>query len=202
MKSIDIQKALWSKYRSHKYRILNIYFFEEESDWLSFTQTGYSWEIEVKISKLDFKRDFIKKKHKRIERLMKWKSDYLIKGYTHYQTGYVTTDEFLSMVNQNIFFEKASTQISTRRTFVCYRRISNLTIFKSDRLPNCFYFAVPKGLNVEVPSYSGLIEVDEHGTAKVIKRAPFIHKTKVDPTKSFDKMYRVYESQICRNYAD
>lgn len=58
-------------------------------------------------------------------------------------------------------------------------------------LPNKFYYAVPKGLIEEkdIPKYAGLIYVDgSHAT--IVKRAPFIHKTKTDFRKILcDKFY-------------
>lgn len=51
--------------KSSKYKIPNLYIFNWESDYLSYTESGYCYEIEVKISKADFKHDFTKKsKHK------------------------------------------------------------------------------------------------------------------------------------------
>jgi hypothetical protein len=68
MSEADIQKRLWIKYKSHRYRLLNIYFFgNEESDWLSFLTSGYCWEIEVKCTKSDYKADFFKRKHKKFK---------------------------------------------------------------------------------------------------------------------------------------
>ena len=67
MKESDIQKELWVKFMSHKYRMLNLYFFNWESDWLSFLDSGYCWEIEIKVSRSDFLADFKKEKYRRFE---------------------------------------------------------------------------------------------------------------------------------------
>lgn len=51
------------------------------------------------------------------------------------------------------------------------------------RTPNRFYYACPKGmLNVSscIPTYAGLIWVDEHGLVEMVKQAPMLHKTKAD----------------------
>jgi len=62
----SIQKILWEKYKSHKYKILNaqICNYREIADFISVTQSGYCQEIEIKLSKSDFQADFRKPKHK------------------------------------------------------------------------------------------------------------------------------------------
>ena len=50
-------------FHSHRYRFLNVFFFENESDFLSFMPNGFCYEVEVKISRSDFKADFKKNKH-------------------------------------------------------------------------------------------------------------------------------------------
>lgn len=59
----DLQRKLVTWFKTHKYFFLNTHFFSSEQDWISFLKSGYCWEIEVKVSKSDFKRDFKKKKH-------------------------------------------------------------------------------------------------------------------------------------------
>lgn len=52
-----------------KYLINNLYVFSWESDYLALTKSGYWYEIEVKISRSDFKADFKKdRKHKTLMR--------------------------------------------------------------------------------------------------------------------------------------
>lgn len=64
-----IQKAIYRLFDNHSYKFTNIYFFNngEESDFLSFTKTGYTNEVEVKISRSDFKADFKKAKHEQMK---------------------------------------------------------------------------------------------------------------------------------------
>lgn len=51
-----------------KYLLNNLYVFAWESDYLAMTKSGYWYEVEVKISKADFKADFKKeKKHKTLQ---------------------------------------------------------------------------------------------------------------------------------------
>lgn len=64
MTAKDIQKVLKSgQFLSQpEYTIENLYVFDWESDILFKTKAGYYYEVEIKISKADFKADFKKKK--------------------------------------------------------------------------------------------------------------------------------------------
>ena len=66
--SQTIQMALANRFLDHKYIIFNAYLFEWESDYLSVSESGHVYEIEIKISKNDFKKDFRKEgKHLLLE---------------------------------------------------------------------------------------------------------------------------------------
>ena len=79
----DIHQALWSKWHAHYYKFLNIYFFGGfEQDWLSFNQTGYSYEVEIKTSLSDFRADFKKGLKHEIFRSVGGSNEYItIEGY-------------------------------------------------------------------------------------------------------------------------
>ena len=81
---------------------------------------------------------------------------------------------------------------------------------KSDvsKLPNKFFYAVPRGLltSYEIPSYAGLIEISDTDTGKfaeVIVNAPFLHKEnvfeKIKPLL-LDKFYHKYKRTEYENY--
>lgn len=58
-------------------------------------------------------------------------------------------------------------------------------------IPNRFYYAVPEGLVdvKDIPEYAGLITVNEY-ELKIVKRAPFIHRRKIDFRRVLcDKFY-------------
>jgi hypothetical protein len=64
---VSIIKELSSMFNDgYNYRIENAYIFKYdwESDFFCVSGSGYSYEFEVKISKSDFKHDFLKEKHK------------------------------------------------------------------------------------------------------------------------------------------
>ena len=59
-----ILKSLWHLFGNYEYRLLNSYIFRHdwESDFFAISKSGYAIEVEVKISKSDFKADFKKYK--------------------------------------------------------------------------------------------------------------------------------------------
>jgi hypothetical protein len=60
----DIQSAVRSRFGNHKYDLYNSYVFNGwECDFFSVTDSGYSYEVEVKLSRGDFFADFKKEKH-------------------------------------------------------------------------------------------------------------------------------------------
>lgn len=56
----DIDKKLWSAFDNYDYRLSNVYLFGSESDFFAISKSGYCVEVEVKISRADFKNDFTK----------------------------------------------------------------------------------------------------------------------------------------------
>lgn len=68
LKEVDaarIDKVLRSKYCNNKYNLSNSYVYKWECDFFTMSASGYAYEIEVKVSRADFRKDFTKvKKHK------------------------------------------------------------------------------------------------------------------------------------------
>lgn len=64
MKTTEVQSAVNTFFCNNDHRIANCYFFEWESDFFTLTSSGYSVEVEVKVSKADFKKDFTHKQDK------------------------------------------------------------------------------------------------------------------------------------------
>lgn len=65
-----IQRNLWGLFSNHQYRFVNIQFFSvtgEIADFFSFLWSGYCQEVEIKLSRSDFKADFKKPKHEAIK---------------------------------------------------------------------------------------------------------------------------------------
>jgi hypothetical protein len=61
MDSKKIQRNIWNHYYNNYYNISNAFVFHWESDFLTMTSSKYFIEIEIKISRSDFKNDFKKK---------------------------------------------------------------------------------------------------------------------------------------------
>ena len=60
MNSTQIQKELRQHFGNYDYMLLNSFIFNWESDYFCISKSGYTVEVEVKISKGDFKADFRK----------------------------------------------------------------------------------------------------------------------------------------------
>jgi hypothetical protein len=58
--SKDIVRSLQLKFISHKYQINNAFIYDWESDFFSISELDYVYEVEIKVTKGDFKDDFNK----------------------------------------------------------------------------------------------------------------------------------------------
>jgi hypothetical protein len=151
-----IDKALHDKYfKSANYVVSNVYAFHnayKETDFLVANHSGYCYDIEVKVTRADFKADFKKvKKHSILE-------------FGTYQNSWRTGIKDAS---------------GKRKMVAKYKDI------KVKSYPNRFYFATPPGLITvdELPSYAGLLEVDELGKVTKVKEAKLLHKDKLNIEK-------------------
>jgi len=197
-----IQKALFRFFYSHKYKFTNVYFFNNESDWLSFLPSGFCYECEVKISRSDFKADFKKEKHT-IHKGNEIKSNlFLRKTDRHISTNlsWEFCKEFPELIESSEYFEYGRLNGNVTRIRYHAHISSGVQFVSHDNklLPNKFFYVVPTGLisKEEVPDYAGLIYVDELGNCTKIKDGKFLHKDKLDPKKLFTKMYYSYEREL------
>lgn len=157
---------------NHDHRFENVFVHSWEADLFSVTKTGYSYEIEVKVSKSDFMADFKKPKHHLFRTI---KDGYaILKG------------------SETKYTYDGAARIYAPACELKVLQVNSLTI------PNIFYFAMPWDVikqirTTDIPDYAGLIHCHADGY-KIIKKAPYIHKDKVDPSKLlFDKYYWKYE---------
>lgn len=203
MNSSFIDKCLRNKFHSHKYQLSNSFVYNEESDFFSITSTGYSQEVEVKISRSDFKADFKKYKHNSFKQIINGQKYIVRKGCVEYkiwqpimeilvgEDGKAVTVEdkwgrkrpkrvpsgkfrpYISMMGDDHANKKIKEGIRVEALN------THIRIFKPI-LPNKFWFAVPEGLVSldEVPEYAGLYYISEDGKITTVRRAPFIHKEK------------------------
>jgi len=203
----SIQKALFRAFSSHKYKFTNVYYFGNESDFLSFLDSGFCYECEIKISRSDFKADFKKEKHT-IHKANEIKGNLFLRkeGVSlSFNPSWQFCKEFPELVESeeyiqrrrlthDPFFEEV-TVLDLRATIS-----SKIRFVSHDNklLPNKFFYVVPMGLisKEEVPEYAGLIYVDEFGECTKIKDGKFLHKDKLDVKKLFTKCYYAYEEKL------
>lgn len=197
-----IQKALFRKFISHQYRFTNVYFFENESDFLSFLPNGYCYEIEIKISRSDFKADFKKIKHQIHSQNSNGKKYYIDRtGNTRMMNPswefcrdfpeLVIAEEYRSWNRRNYH------EMDIRLSFIPYSRVEFRAV-ENTKLPNKFFYAVPAGLvsKEEVPEYAGLLYVNEDLTVTKVKDSKFIHRDSLSANKLFNKTYSAYEREL------
>lgn len=162
-----IQEALSRFFapNSIKYDIDGLYVFDWESDKLLETKSGYIYEFEIKISKADFKNDFKHKKDKHI----------ILEGEERYGDKYLPRYyEFLE--------ENRKIGNWCEANFIKSAANNPYYIVGGHKRPNYFYYATPPDLIKEedVPEYAGLVYVNQWGGISIVKKAPCLHKEKID----------------------
>lgn len=169
--SENVYRACRFHFRTHKHILFNSYLFDWESDLFTLTKSGYSIEVEVKISRADFLADF-KKVDKHLL-LSSHNKKHVRHRYRDYATdwGYDGGGKFhkLDGLACEVSFCDPKTKI-----------------------PNRFYYACPSGLIKvdDLPPYAGLLWVDEKGHVDQVKQAPLLHKVKnIQESDLMDKYY-------------
>lgn len=84
MNAGHINHLLNIQFQHYDYRLNNVFIFAWESDFLCQSGSGYWVEVEVKISRADFFRDFDKPKHRLFQKVRQ--------AVTHYVEDYGKTD--------------------------------------------------------------------------------------------------------------
>lgn len=210
----SIQERLRIMFSNHKYILTNTYVFAWESDFFSVTDAGYIYEVEVKISRSDFKSDFGKDKHLYLKALHSGKK-YLVRK-SNRQRGWEGKDIICTVQQQRLevdgkwvghkWVEHDMQFTHEEDSFGYWHRHDRslrihtwsepvkapsssveITELTKKNVPNRFFYAVPIGMLQphEVPAYAGLIYIDGH-RYQVVKQAPFITKENV-----FARLHRV-----------
>lgn len=154
MNETDIQKILMARY-NHEYVLTNSYIFGWESDYFGMAkQSGYFYEIEIKISKSDFKNDF---KNKTVKHLC-------------LSNGHKDIISIPQKEAQRYIYPKGHIKLG-------YSPLK----YKNNIIPNRFYYAVPEELVNKIidllPKYAGLLVI-KNNYCEEIKNAPLLHKKK------------------------
>jgi len=167
MTTREVHEAVRSFFGNYEYPLFNTFIFDWESDFFAISKSGYSVEVEVKVSRQDFKKDFTHKTGKHFIFGSHKKSSIIDPGYRWQEKHW---DEQIDLPDGT-------------------RHLPVSTIIKwakpCEKLPNKFFYACPEGLISpgEVPAYAGLIYTTQFGS-QIVKPAPFLHKEK----KCFDKI--------------
>ncbi len=217
-----ILTTLRRHFDGHKYQLMNTYIFNWESDYFGVTSSGYIYEIEVKISRADFKADAKKvRKHRAIKNTIQKIKMMTVPGYLHYK---VETPEMILVRDENgrikynekgDFSEIPSGKYFTRIVYNMDKIRSNHKDLKTEiissevhfrktpKVPNRFYYCAPKGIIKvhEVPHYAGLITI-ENNCIEIVKPAPFIHKNKLDLTKILLEKFYFRSLKLERNQTE
>jgi hypothetical protein len=211
-----IQKHLFQHFINYNYKLCNTHVFAWESDFFCQSDSGYFIEVEVKISRSDFFIDFNKPKHKLFSALRSGKK-VLVETFSSASKG----DKILSYMQPFVRAQYGYTRRLGNHWKMEYRNgkwgywVNDYGIIKVGQqmtdvyapccqvtyinlekrnIPNQFYFAVPAGLVKleEVPAYCGLLTIDHRGV-HVLRRAPFLHKRKMDLDKILlQKFYNLW----------
>lgn len=123
------------------------------------TKSYYAIEVEIKMSRADFKADFKKaKKHKLLASM-----------------GRAVAEKAGQKYQRNLFQNGVPAPTLTYLHW----------IEPKNNVPNRFYFCCPKGMIAldELPDYAGLLWVGESGLIMPGRPAPLIHKERFDNFK-------------------
>ncbi|MEC7753830.1 MAG: hypothetical protein VYB44_07355 [Bacteroidota bacterium] len=177
MTTKEIESFLFKHFSQNDYRISNSYIFNWESDFFCISRSGYSIEVEIKVSVSDFKADFKKDlKHQILAKPNK----------IHVEPGHESN---FGWTFEGLFGDKKSYILKAPSQSVSF--IKGL-----DNCPNRFYYCMPQEIaeKVQIPSYAGLI-VPDNPRNYILKNAPLLHKQKNDLTKVLlDKFYYAYHN--------
>lgn len=217
----DIYRELYRHFHNYDYRLSNTFVYEWESDFFAQSKSGYFVEVEVKVSRGDFFRDFGKSKHRLFKDIRAGKSHHIYGRSTRHHIGYYECGKLVSQwgeyaggysflplwemgihngkagqwVNDygRCYIKKYQVPLFVDATFVKIEPVADI------KCPNQLYFACPEGLikPEEVPDYAGLIYISHY--AKVIKKAPYIHKRKQDMDRVLlRKFYNLWQHKTTR----
>ena len=178
---------------SVRYAIDGQYVFGWESDKLIMMRSsGLVYEFEIKISKADFKNDFKNKQRKHT----------ILEGKEEYVPEYYEQIEKIEKSKLNEDRKKQELEW-------IHKHFDNNSYYnvKLHKKPNFFYYVTPVNmLDVnDIPSYAGLIEINDYGTFITVKKAPKLHSTKYTPDEldltdkfyyNMDNWRQKYEKQM------
>lgn len=196
----DIYRELYRHFHTHEYKLQNSFVYEWESDFFAQSKSGYFIEVEVKISRGDFFRDFDKPKHRLFKDVKAGRSHHVYGSSTRHHIGYYECGKlvtqwgeyagghsFLPLWQMGVHNGKTGQWVNDYGRCYIKKYLAPLYVDATHinikpvadiKCPNQIYYACPEGLikPEEVPDYAGLLYMSHYIT--VIKKAPYIHKRK------------------------
>lgn len=156
----DLQQAVRHLFHNHQYILVNTFVFNWESDLFSVTKSGNVYEVEMKISKADYRKDFEKEKH--------FYFKHAGAGRVHERDPRERTDFGI-----HNWYHVPGSHRPVCAPYCKSKWHEPSTFF----IPNRFYYACPPGIisQQDLPKYAGLIYVEDLST-RIIKQAPLMHK--------------------------
>lgn len=212
MDAAQINKALHRHFVNYDYRLHNSFVYNWESDFFAVSGSSYCVEVEVKVSRGDFFRDFQKDKHQLFQAAFSKKTHYIahypskgdeickylygkLEGYTvgldpRYSWGDRHNGKWGYWINDtdNVHIRKHVESVFAPATHVNFHEVAKR------KCPNQLYFACPTNLikSEEIPRYAGLMYCGEDIT--VIRKAPYIHKVKQNmQSELLSKFYNLWQ---------
>lgn len=211
----EIYKALYRYYANYWYKLSNSYIYNWESDFFGMSKAGYFLEVEVKVSRNDYFRDFIKDKHKLFKDVMAGKTHHIhsfatkgdeicrfeygvlegscndakiIRHHSWMRTWHNGKRGYWTNDNDRVYLRRMNERVCAPATGIQFHEIAKINC------PNQLYFACPADLIKvdEVPGYAGLLYY-ENNDMTMIKKAPYLHKRKQDLNKVLlSKFYNLW----------
>lgn len=203
---------LYQYFVNYDYRLHNSFVYNWESDFFAVSGSSYCVEVEVKISRGDYFRDFDKDKHELFKAVVE-KKKYMItkspttgdkicsysygvlEGHTvDIPRGHWWTEEYNGKrgywVNDTDYvrLRKMTQTVYAPATHIHFHEVA------AKKCPNQLYFACPDDLIKlsEVPPYAGLFYCSDG--VKMIRKAPYLHKVKQDMTAVLlQKFYNLWQ---------
>lgn len=203
MDASEVYKAVYGLFGNYDYKLMNTYIYDWESDFWGRSKSGYALEVEVKVSRSDFFKDFEKPKHKLFVDWLNKKTHHITKRQW---MEYMPERLIGSFINKEIEFQFGGSERSRyhgwrtgmhkgkwgvwvndfgsaylkQHEVKMYAQATpiKITPLKDILCPNSLYYACPEGMIKidEVPKYAGLVYVQNEHCASIVKKAPYIHK--------------------------
>lgn len=215
MDAWQINKMLYRYFVNYEYRLNNSFIYTWESDFFCMSGSNYFVEVEVKVSRGDYFRDFDKDKHMLFKALHEKKTHYIthssglgdeICRYLYGELeGYnvdIPKNSWWRELHNGVrgYWVNDSDHVYVKRVQqIVFAPATRINFHSADnqKCPNQLYFACPDGLIKlsEIPAYAGLIYCSDE--AKCIRRAPYLHKIKQDMTAVLlKKFYQLWEYKV------